>query len=239
MTEIQIERKTKSVEAVIRALQVLKLFDKSTQELSLAEISRRTGMVKSTALRMLVSLAEEQMVTVTADRKYALGPEIYRLGKAYTSGFNLESHVRPAMQQLVLDANECVSFFQRIGNRRMCLFREDSDHLLREHVAEGDTVSLDRGAAGRVLTTFPKQDPNLTAPLRTLEQLPLVSIGERDAEINGLAAPVFSAAQGLVGALTISGPKSRLTESYIEELKPKVLRTAANLSARLGARFYG
>lgn len=233
------DRKTKSVDAVIRALSILKLFDQTTQDLTLAEISRRTGMVKSTALRMLVSLADEQLITVTADKRYALGPEVYRLGKAYSAGFNLETHVRPAMQDLVKDVNECVSFFQRIGNRRMCLFREDSDHLLREHVAEGDTVSLDKGAAGRVLTSFAKQDAALPAALATLESLPFVSLGERDAEITGIAAPIFSGAQGLVGALTISGPKSRLTEDYIVTLKPRVLHAAAAVSRKLGARFYG
>lgn len=233
------ELKTKPVDAVIRALQILKTFDHTAPELSLAEVCRRTGTVKSTALRMLISLAQEGLITVTPDRRYALGPELYWLGKCYADSFRLEDHVRPVMKDLVASAQECVSFFQRVGNKRMCLFREDSAQILREHVAEGDTVSLDKGAAGRVLTHFAKYDSMTPSPARTLESLPFVSIGERDSEIGGIAAPVFSNATGLVGAITISGPLSRLTQSRIDGLKPLVYASAAELSGKLGARFYG
>lgn len=233
------ELKTKSVDAVVRALQILKSFDTNAKDMSLADICRRTGIVKSTTLRMLLSLAEEGMVTITPDRRYALGPELYRLGKRYADNVDFEDHIRPVMKDLVASTQECVSFFQRVGNKRMCLFREDSDQLLREHVAEGDTVSLDKGAAGRVLTHFTKHDALTPAPGKTLESLPFVSIGERDAEIGGIAAPVFSNVAGLVGAMTISGPLTRLTPSRIAALQPLVYEAAARVSKALGARFYG
>lgn len=231
--------KTKPVDAVVRALQILKSFDTNAKDMSLAELCRRTGIVKSTTLRMLLSLAEEGMITITPDRRYALGPELYRLGKRYADSVEFEDHIRPVMKELVASTQECVSFFQRVGNKRMCLFREDSDQLLREHVAEGDTVSLDKGAAGRVLTQFAKHDAMTLGPAKTLESLPFISIGERDSEIGGIAAPVFSNVTGLVGAMTISAPLTRLSESRIATLRPLVYAAAARVSKALGARFYG
>lgn len=230
--------KTKPVDAAVRALKILRIFSHRSVELSLHEISERTGLAKSTALRMLLSLIEEGFVTFTSAKRYMLGPEVYRLGCIYVQSFDLEQRIRPLMKQLVAGADECVSFFQRVGNQRMCLFRENSQQLLREHVAEGDMVALDRGAAGRVLVNFANVDALERGSPDLKASLPYVSHGERDIAIGGLAAPVFSQIQGLAGALAISGPIIRLTPERIDTLRTLIYATAADMSARLGARFY-
>ncbi len=230
--------KTKPVDAVIRALQILKTFDHQAPTMSLAEVCRRTGTVKSTTLRMLLSLAEEGLITVTPERRYTLGPVLYRLGKCYAANFRLEDHVRPVLKELVAHSEESVSFYQRVGNKRICLFRENCAQILREHVSEGETLALDKGAEGRVLTQFAKYDAMMPAPAKILGSLPLVSVGERDPGIGGIASPVFSSADGLVGAMTISGPITRLTPARIKALRPIMYEANAQLSRSLGARFY-
>jgi len=230
--------KTKPVDAALRALKILKVFNHRAPELTLSEIALQIGMVKSTTLRMLLSLIEEGFVTVNASKRYMLGPEVYRLGCCYADSFDLEQRIRPRMKALVRSSDECVSFFLRLGDKRMCLFRENSLQVLREHVAEGDTVVLDRGAAGRVLLDFEKTSALESGSDTVKATLPYISHGERNSEIGGLAAPVFSHLKGLIGALTISGPIARLTPERIEELRPMIYATAAEISALLGARFY-
>jgi len=230
--------KTKSVDAVIKALNVLKVFNHRQTTLSLSEISQQTGLVKSTTLRMLVSLIEAGFVIVDRDKRYSLGPEVFRLGRCYVDSFNLEQHVRPVMKQLVNQSGESVSFFQRVGDQRVCLFREDSRQALREHVAEGDTVQLDRGAAGRVLIDFADITGRQPDHDDLLDTLPYLSYGEREIGITGLAVPVFSAMQGLVGAMTISGPDTRLTPDHLDDIKPMLFDAAVRLSASMGAAFY-
>lgn len=230
--------KTKPVDAALRALKILKVFNHRTPQLTLSQISQQCGMVKSTTLRMLLSLVEEGFITVDIDKRYMLGPEVFRLGSCYAGSFELEPHIRPVMKTLVEQTGECVSFFQRVGDKRMCLFRENSHQVLREHVAEGDTVVLDRGAAGRVLLDFAGFNGDHRSQPGILDSLPYVSHGERDAGIGGLAAPVFSGFKGLLGAITISGPVSRLTPERIRELRKSVFSAAAQISAELGARFY-
>jgi DNA-binding IclR family transcriptional regulator len=230
--------KTKPVDAAMRALKILKVFNHRSAELTLSQISAATDMAKSTVLRMLLSLIEEGFVIATTSKRYMLGPEVYRLGRCYADSFDLEDRIRPLMKELVKSSDECVSFFQRVGDKRMCLFRENSQQLLREHVAEGDTVVLDRGAAGRVLLDFEKTNPLDPGSLDLKGTLPYVSHGERNAEIGGLAAPVFSNFSGLIGALAISGPVMRLTPERIETLRPLIYTTAAAISSRLGSRFY-
>jgi len=230
--------KTKPVDAVTRALRILKVFNHRTPTLALSQIAQKTDMAKSTTLRMLVTLVEEGYICVDADKRYSLGPEVYRLGRCYVDGFNLERHIRPVMKSLVDETSESISFFQQVGDKRMCLFREDSSQVLIEHVAEGGTVDLDRGAAGRVLLDFQHVGGYEPALKEQRMALPYQSLGERDAGIGGIAVPVFSSLQGLVGALTISGPVMRLSQERMTELAPHLYRAAAKLSSAMGSRFY-
>ncbi|MHC8288056.1 IclR family transcriptional regulator [Pseudomonas sp. XS1P51] len=239
MTSSPPERKTKGVEAVDKALRILGLFSDATPSLNLTDISRRSGYVMSTAMRLLTSLQQARLVTLTADKQYRIGAEALRLGTLYQRNFRLESVIRPALYDLVQVTGESASFFRREGDMRICLFREDSAQILREHVAEGEAVSLDRGAAGHILTAHSATDSAVTASDAVLQTLPRMSTGERGPDITGIAAPVFATGQGLVGAITLSGPGTRFTPEKVVEYRRMVFDTAARLSADLGSRFYG
>jgi DNA-binding IclR family transcriptional regulator len=230
--------KTKGVEAVDKALHILSLFTTDAPKLSLGEISHRSGYVKSTALRLLISLQNAGLVVATPDKAYAIGPQAFRLGHLYQWNLRLEHVVRPVLRALVLRTGESGSFFRREGNMRVCLFREDSSQVLREHVPEGEAVGLDKGAPGHVLTAFTGIDGSRPATAEQISLLPVVSLGERGPDIAGIAAPVFGAGQGLVGAVTLSGPRTRFTRQSIEEMKPLVMDAAGELTRALAGSFY-
>ncbi len=58
---------TSPVTAVIRSLQLLEAFGMSDAHLSLAELSRRTGLHKTTALRLARTLAAHQYLVQKSD----------------------------------------------------------------------------------------------------------------------------------------------------------------------------
>jgi len=236
--EALVKLKTKGVEAVDKALGILMLFDTENPTLSLGDISERTGHVKSTALRLLVSLQNAGLVVPTSDKRYTVGAQAFRIGCVYQHTFRLDRIVRPALRKLVVATGESGSFFRREGNKRVCLFREDSHQVLREHVAEGEAVSLDKGAAGHVLTSFETIDGGHPGNPAALSSLPIIALGERGPDIAGMSAPIFAAGSGLIGALSLSGPRIRFTTEKIEEMKPVFLKAAADLSFELGSRFY-
>lgn len=236
MSEVTL--KTKGVEAVDKALHILSLFTTDSPKLSLGEISQRSGYVKSTALRLLISLQNAGLIVATADKNYMVGPQTFRLGHLYQRSLRLEPIVRPVLRALVLRTGESGSFFRREGNIRICLFREDSSQVLREHVPEGEAVGLDKGAPGHVLSEFSDVDGTRPASEGQLGRLPIVSLGERGPDIAGIAAPVFGAAQGLVGAVTLSGPRTRFTPQAIDDMKPLVMQAASELTGALGGSFY-
>ena len=63
-----------------------------------------------------------------------------------------------------------------------------------------------------------------------------ISYGERDPDCAGIASPVFGADDKLVGALSVSGPKSRFTEENVRKMSAQVIDAAKRITYSLGGR---
>ena len=124
------------VDAVNRALSIVMCFTANDDRLTLTEIARRTGLYKSTVLRLIESLELQGFLVKPDGRGYALGAELMRLGSLYARQFRLEDRVRPILVRLVAETGESASFYRREGHRRICLFRCDSPAPIRDHVRE-------------------------------------------------------------------------------------------------------
>lgn len=144
--------------AVDRALSLLAAFRAGDSALTLAELARRTDLYKSTALRLLASLEHAGMVQKLEDGRYVLGAEVARLHSIYAATFSLDRVVLPVLQKLVQATGESAAYHVLQGQgpslARLCLFRIDSPHPIRDHVRPGDLLPVDRGAGGRVLMAF-------------------------------------------------------------------------------------
>jgi DNA-binding IclR family transcriptional regulator len=221
------------VDAVDRALAILTTFEVGHERQTLAELAARTGFYKSTILRLARSLEGGGYLHREENGTFALGPEPLRLASVFRQASALESRVRPVLRALRDATGETVSFFRREGNRRQCLYREETRRAVRDHLMEGDVLPLDVGAGGHVLALF--GDPFLPEAerARRFADLPFMSFGERDPETAAIAAPVFNH-EGLVGALSISGPRTRLTPERAAEISPLILAQAEALSKILG-----
>ena len=224
------------VDAVNRALSILACFTERDDRLSLTELSKRTGLYKSTVLRLVESLEAQGFLVRHEGRGYSLGSELMRLGSLYARQFRLEDRVRPILVRLVAETGESASFYRREGQRRICLFRADSPSPIRDHVREGDVLSLDKGAGGRVLKIFPGKSRDQVVEL--LKDLPYQSYGERDNETGSAASPIFGLNDELIGALTVSGPLSRFTPDRVARTSAAVLHAAKELSQALGSRIF-
>ncbi|MDR7420550.1 MAG: IclR family transcriptional regulator [Armatimonadota bacterium] len=220
------------VAAVDRALKVLAAFREGDTVLTLAEIAERTGMYKSTILRLCGSLESHGYLHRFAGGGYRLGPTPMRLASLYQRSFGLGDLVLPVLRELVARSGESASFYVREGTVRVCLHRVDSPRSVREHVREGDHLPLDRGAAGRVLLAFSGEEGEVYARVR--RRYVTATFGERDRETAAVAAPVFRSGQELAGALSVSGPVYRFSPKVAARLETVVLSAAAELTAALG-----
>lgn len=217
------------VAAVDRAASVLAAFGNGTPVLTLAALAQHTRLYKSTVLRLLASLQHARLVQRQADGRYALGPSVARLYGAYTDGFALEPVVMPVLRQLVAATRESAALHVPHGDERLCLYRVDSPQPIRDHARVGDLLPLARGAGGRVLQAYSGVGDG---PLgkEILHRQVVVLVGDREPELAGIAAPVFDARRALLGALTLTMPRSRLQPTWAET----VLSAARELSAQLG-----
>ncbi|MBB4002575.1 DNA-binding IclR family transcriptional regulator [Aurantimonas endophytica] len=228
------------VESVDRALALLACFDEGDHSLSLAELATRTGFYKSTILRLCASLESAHYLVRLEDKSFAIGPEVLRLGSIFQKSLRIEDRIRPVLRRLLETIGESASFFRREGDRRICLFREDSAHSVRDHVVEGERLPLAMGAAGHVLTRFDRGDGKSPATPEPSMALPLFSFGERDPEIAAAAVPIFGWRRGeiaLLGALAVSGPVSRFTPELVGRIRISLLDEGRELSAQLGGPY--
>jgi len=214
--------------AVDRALSLLAAFHDGDKVLSLSDLADRTRLYKSTVLRLAASLEHGHMLLRSGKGRYTLGPEIARLHGVYAATFQLADEVMPALRQLVAKTRESAAFHVRQGRRRLCLYRVDSPQVVRDHIAVGDVLPLNRGAGGRVLLAFSGTKGALYDRIRR-DRVAVLS-GDRVPELAGVSAPVFGPEGMLVGALTLSMPTPRMNDAFV----PIVRVAAESLSRRLG-----
>ncbi|MCF7532301.1 IclR family transcriptional regulator [Pseudomonas petrae] len=220
------------VAAVDRAFAILAAFDSEHDSLTLAEISRRTGLYKSTILRLITSLEKSGFLRRSSDGRYSVGPEPLRLSQLYQTSFRLRDVIHPLLESITEESGETSSFYVLENGSRVVLFRVEPKRAVRVSVLEGARFPLHAGASGKILRAFSGVlDPALT---EVRERHWACSFGERDPETTAVSVPVFSMGFELKGALTLSGPSERLLKEHIEHAATILLRNAAIASNALG-----
>lgn len=225
------------VDVLDRAFAILFAFRSEDVGLSLAELAARTGLYKSTLLRLAGALIHHKFLSRLDDGRYRLGPASFVLGCHYQAGLRLGDVLLPLMRQLNSDFGEAVSFHIRDGDRRICLHRIDSTFSIRAQVREGDVQRLEVGAGGRVLLAFSDAPGEPYEGVRRSHFY--MSFGERDPETGGISVPVFGTGQRLLGALGIVGPISRVDRAFMEQVRGRLLSVAAEATEALGGNAAG
>lgn len=221
------------VASASRALTLLSAFRKGDDAVTLAELAARTGLVKSTIMRLAISLEEQGYLIRMPDGSYRLGAELFRLGSLYQQSFRVEAHVMPVLEKLVAETGESASFYVRNGQQRLCLYRVDSPHRLRLHVRQGDLLPMDSSAIAQVLRIFGSVP---LEPEAATVHLPLYTGGVSDPHIAGMATPVFGAGNSFAGALCLTGPLARFTKDAAADAAKLLMLLAAELTRMLGSR---
>lgn len=226
----ELDTKKDGAAAVDRALTIVAALEANPAAMTLAELARRTGMYKSTLLRLLASLERSTLVVRRPDQRYALGPFAFRLGRAYEAAHQIQRYILPVMEALVEAGTESPSFHVwHDANSRLCLLRLDSHHSTLDRLRSGDLLPIDKGAPAKVLRAF-RNAPDGIA------DVPLIhtSFGERDPACAAVSVPVFGAGGVLVGALSLSGPRERFSAEALDRMCVPLREAAAQATRALG-----
>ena len=230
--EVALPASSDGVAALDRAIAILNAFTPQDRSLTLAEISARTGLYKSTIMRLAGSLIRGHLLERLPDGLYRIGSGAFRLGAIYQRSVAAADILLPIMRDLAEESGESVAFYAPAGNVRTCLYRIESKHPIRYHVREGDVLPLNAGSGGRVLAAFSGEAGE---PYETIRRnYHFVSLGDRDPDTAGLSAPVFGPSAALVGAITLAGPRMRISEGFIGQMKRPLLTAAARATRAFG-----
>jgi DNA-binding IclR family transcriptional regulator len=142
------------------------------------------------------------------------GLRLLALGRAAAAMLPLAELARPALVGLRDATGESVQLYVRQGEERVCVASLESPHGLRTIVGTGESLPLDRGSAGRVLTEATGEDGWVA------------SVEEREAGVASVSAPVLDAAGSMIAAVGVSGPVERITRDPGERHGRRVVEAA-------------
>ena len=181
---------------------------------TLAELQAETQLPRATAHRLATALEAHGMLRRDADGRFDLGKGLVPLGRTAAERFSLVDVARPVLEQLRDETGESVQLFVREGDQRRCVLSLESTHGLRWIVPQGALLPLDVGSAGRVLSGEAGRHGWIE------------SIGEREAGVASVSAPIVATDGSVVAALSVSGPIERLTRQPGKRFGTTVLAAA-------------
>jgi DNA-binding IclR family transcriptional regulator len=189
-------------------------------------------LYKSTILRLAQSLENHGYLGRNEHTGYHVGPSVLRLAGLYQAALRPDEVIMPALQALVDETAESAAFQVPAGDRRLCVYRVDSPHRLRDYLRPGDTLPMDRGAAGKVITAFTQPYDARYSAWR--KKVVLSTANETADGMAALAAPVLEMHNRIFGAVVLSGAATRFDKRAIARFEPALRAAARKITAALG-----
>ena len=239
------------VASVARALALLALLRDSDSGLGVNELARRIGVNPSTASRLLATLEGAGFVQRDAQGPYRLGLALVELADRVLERLDIQGLARPIL----------VKMMERTGETATLSLPGEHDATTVDAVPSRasivSTARLGRAsvsyatAVGKAMLAFaggplPEETelraftertitvrPQLEAEIDSVRQRGYATaLGEREADLGAIAAPVFDRDGSLAAIVGLQGPASRLADPT--RLRDPLLAGAAELTRALG-----
>ncbi|RCV52930.1 hypothetical protein DEF24_21260, partial [Marinitenerispora sediminis] len=139
------------VRSVLRALDLLALFDDRHQHRTIRELTEHSGLAKSTVLRLVGTLEQRGLLWSRPDGRIGVGPGLLRWAGLARTAWQVPDEVRQIMRELVAETAETANLYVRSDVARVCVAQEEGPQNLRHVLNVGDELPLWAGAAGRAL----------------------------------------------------------------------------------------
>jgi DNA-binding IclR family transcriptional regulator len=251
-----------SVQAVERALKILLILTEAGEPLTLTQIRDRTELNISTVHRLLHTLMNYGFISQDKDNgKYLLGLRTFEVGQAALYSLDVRKIARPYLQELVdrcnettnlaiLDQDEVVyidqieslsmmKLFARVGSRGPAHCTGAGKAMLAQLTDRELERFLQRKSPLIKFTSY-----SITDPAKLKEEMTKIrnngfalDNGELEEGVRCVAVAVKGFENKMIAAISVSGPDTRLTDPFVEDvLIPEVLVAADKISEQLGYR---
>lgn len=208
---------------------------------ALADLVEVTSLPRATAHRLAVALETHRMLARDGEGRFVLGPRMGELAAALPDP--LVAAARPVLAWVRDECGESAQLYRRDGAQRVCVAGAERSHGLRTTVPLGTRLPLSAGSGAQVLCAW--SPPALTAEVldtaeftgRTLAEVRrrgwAQSVGQREAGVASVSAPVLDLRGELLAAISISGPIERLGRSPGARFAPVLVAGARRITAAL------
>ena len=212
---------------------------------SLAELVAATGIARPTAHRLAVALEHHRLVARDLTGRFILGKRSGELASAAGED-RLIAVASPALAALRDATGESAQLYRRQGDVRICVAVAERLSGLRDSVPVGSALTMQAGSAAQILMAWEDSEKihrGLINARFTAAQLAAdrrrgwaQSVGEREAGVASVSAPVRGPNGKVIAAVSISGPIERLGRQPGRVHAAAVVATAARLTDHLAKK---
>ncbi|MEO4000462.1 IclR family transcriptional regulator [Mesorhizobium sp. CAU 1732] len=241
--------------SVVKAFEILSLFNDGRDEISAATLAERLGMNAVTAHRFLRTLEFTGALVAVSKGTYRLGFTLADLGLRAADPASLSSVVQPILERLTTRLGEGSMATVFDGEYAVCIAKAVPDRPLFIDIRKGSRLEAYATAHGKLwLAHLPSAEldqyfeaterrlmTNATAVSRTELEPQLIAAretglsfnrGERESHIHGIAVPVLGPGGRMICGLSVFGTSTRITEDGTNSFAGP-LREAAKEVSRL------
>ena len=174
--------------------------------------------------------------------RFVLGPRLKELA-SQAGEDRLLSAAMPVLIALRDHTKESTQLYRRQGESRVCVAASEPPMGLRDSIPVGATLSMKAGSAAHVLLAWEEPDRmhrglyNASFSATMLAQVRrrgwAQSVGEREAGVASVSAPVRGPSGRVLAAISVSGPIERMGRQPGRQHGPSVVAAANRLSEYL------
>lgn len=245
------------MQSIDRALDILEALASRRSPTGISELAHQVDLHVSTVHRLLTTLVDRGYVRQDPETsRYHLAARIFSLSNAADMQLDLRLVAHPYLEMLMRKVGETANLVTAGPDHVIYLDQVESMHLVKMFTAPGMRAPLYCTGTGKAILAFrspQQQEAVLNGPLPRHTQHTLATRADLERELGAihargyavdneemeegvrcLAVPVFDRRNEVVGALSVSGPTSRMTVERVEGFVPLVRSIAGQLSRQLG-----
>ena len=244
--------------SLARGLMVIQAFTQQTPQMTISQLSVKTGLSRAAVRRCLYTLTKLGFAGAEDGQRYALRPRMLSLSHTYTTSSNLSTNAQPIIERLSQTFRESFSVATLDGHEIVYIARTTvPSRVMAVDLHIGSRLPAYCTSMGRVLLAYlpPEQleayltkaeliphttrtiisIDKLRAALRNVRRLGYALVDqELEVGLRSLAVPVYAPSGRVVATVNLSGNAPRMPVFDMQSQFLAPLRTAAaELSASL------
>ena len=247
------------VKSLEKCVHILTCMADNRKNMTLNELTQKTGLKKTTIYRLLQALTSLQLVEKkTKTRQYFLGPKLIYFGVTALGNWDLHTISLPIMTKLRNETGETVNLSILKDSEIIILARIQSDHLFNVNLSVGSRLPVNCTSQGKAILAYIDGEKanwimtNLIFDKRTENTISSISDLKKELErirqngyainneelekgLSAVAAPIFNHSGQVVAAINVSYSRARHPEPEMyERLSRKVIRASKEISSAIG-----